>query len=68
MATKTKWVIDPTHSEVAFKIKHLMISNVKGNFSEFEATALTDGDDFSSAEIDVKINKNSHSVLLNLIT
>lgn len=59
MATKTKWVIDPTHSEVAFKIKHLMISNVKGNFSEFEATALTDGDDFSSAEIDVKINTAS---------
>lgn len=59
MATKTKWVIDPTHSEVAFKIKHLMISNVKGNFSEFEATALTDGDDFSLAEIDVKINTAS---------
>lgn len=59
MATKTKWVIDPTHSEVAFKIKHLMISNVKGNFSEFEVTALTNGDDFSNAEINVKINAAS---------
>lgn len=59
MATQTKWVIDPTHSEVAFKIKHLMISNVKGNFSQFEATALTNGDDFSSAEIDVNINAAS---------
>jgi polyisoprenoid-binding protein YceI len=56
MATKTKWVIDPTHSEVAFKIKHLMISNVKGNFAEFDVNVLTDGDDFSNAAISVSIN------------
>jgi len=61
MATKTKWVIDPTHSEVAFKVKHLMISNVKGNFSAFEVNALTDGDDFSHAEINVSINTSSIS-------
>jgi polyisoprenoid-binding protein YceI len=59
MTAKTKWVIDSTHAEVAFKIKHLMISNVKGNFGEFEVTALTDGDDFSTAEINVKINAAS---------
>ena len=28
--TKTKWVIDPLHSEIGFKVKHLMISNVRG--------------------------------------
>jgi len=61
MATKTKWVIDPTHSEVAFKVKHLMISNVKGNFSAFEVNVLTDGDDFSHAEINVSINTSSIS-------
>ncbi|HOW32810.1 MAG TPA: YceI family protein [Bacteroidales bacterium] len=61
MATKTKWVGDPTHSEVAFKVKHLMISNVKGNFSEFSINALTDGDDFSNAEIEVTINTASVS-------
>jgi polyisoprenoid-binding protein YceI len=61
MATKTKWVIDPTHSEVAFKVKHLMISNVKGNFAEFEVNVLTDGDDFSNAEINVSINTSSVS-------
>ena len=59
MTAKTKWVIDPTHAEVAFKIKHLMISTVKGSFGEFEVTALTDGDDFSTAEINVKINAAS---------
>jgi polyisoprenoid-binding protein YceI len=59
MTTKTKWVIDPTHSEVAFKIKHLMISNVKGNFAEFDVNVLTDGDDFSKAEINVSINPAS---------
>lgn len=59
MASKTKWVLDPAHSEVAFKVKHLMISNVKGNFSEFSVNVLTDGDDFSSAMINVSINTAS---------
>ena len=61
MATKTKWVIDPTHSEVAFKVKHLMISNVKGNFSAFDVNVLTDGDNFGNAEINVSINTSSIS-------
>jgi polyisoprenoid-binding protein YceI len=30
--TATKWAIDPTHSEVGFKVKHMMISTVKGHF------------------------------------
>lgn len=52
METKTKWVIDPIHSEIAFKVKHLMITNVKGVFKEFEASIYTTGDDFMSAEVD----------------
>lgn len=44
----TNWKIDPTHSEIQFKVKHLMITTVTGNFNEFDATAVTDGDDFSS--------------------
>ncbi len=59
MATKVKWVIDPVHSEIAFKVKHLMITNVKGVFNEFEASIYTTGDDFMSAEIDVWINPAS---------
>ena len=38
---KTKWGIDPTHSEISFKVKHLMISNVKGVFKEFSADVYT---------------------------
>lgn len=44
-----KWKIDPTHSEVQFKVKHLMITTVTGYFKEFDAEAETEGDDFSSA-------------------
>lgn len=44
----TTWKIDPTHSEVQFKVKHLMITTVTGNFNEFDATAVTEGDDFTS--------------------
>ena len=61
MATKTTWVIDPTHSEIAFKIKHLMISNVKGLFSEFSGQVITEGDDFSTSEISLLINPASIS-------
>ena len=34
--SKTKWVLDPTHSELGFKIKHLMITNVSGFFNSFQ--------------------------------
>ena len=49
---KTKWVLDAAHSEIGFKIKHLMLTNVKGEFKTFEASIYTTGDDFMSAEID----------------
>ncbi|MEI8049590.1 MAG: YceI family protein [Bacteroidota bacterium] len=61
MATKTTWVIDPTHSEIAFKVKHLMISNVKGLFGEFSGQVITDNDDFSTAEINFQLNPASIS-------
>ncbi len=59
MATKTKWVIDPVHSEVGFKVKHLMITNIKGNFSEYDASIYTTGDDILTAEVDFWINAAS---------
>lgn len=49
MAT-TKWVLDPTHSEVEFKIKHLMISTVTGTFSSFAADVTTEAEDFTTAK------------------
>ncbi len=58
MATeKTVWVLDPTHSEVTFKVKHLMISNVKGEFKNFDVTV--DGEDFESSKVNVSIDTGS---------
>lgn len=57
--TRQKWVIDPTHSEIEFKIRHLMVSNVKGSFSEFDASIYTTNDDFMSAEVDCFVNVSS---------
>ena len=45
----TKWTIDGMHSEIGFKVRHMMISNVSGNFGQFTAEAATTGDDFSTA-------------------
>ena len=59
MAKKTKWVIDPAHTEIAFKVKHLMIVNVKGIFTEYNASIYTTGDDFITAEVDFWMNPNS---------
>jgi polyisoprenoid-binding protein YceI len=49
--SKIKWSIDPSHSQVQFKVKHLMITTVTGSFTDFESTVETAGDDFSNAKI-----------------
>jgi polyisoprenoid-binding protein YceI len=48
---RTKWKIDPSHSEIQFKVKHLMITTVTGHFREFDATVEADDPDFSDAVI-----------------
>ena len=53
----TKWVIDPAHSEITFKVKHLMISNVKGEFKTFQANI--DGEDFTTSTISANIDTTS---------
>ena len=50
MENQTKWVLDPTHSEILFKVKHLMITNVKGEFRNFNARITSEGADFSKAK------------------
>lgn len=50
-ATRTKWALDPSHSELVFKVKHLMISNVKGEFQKFNASIEAVGTDFSHARV-----------------
>lgn len=49
MAT-IKWAVDPTHSEVQFKVKHLMITTVTGYFEKFDVQAETEDENFSSAK------------------
>jgi polyisoprenoid-binding protein YceI len=59
MANKTKWIIDPIHSEIGFKVRHLMITNVKGVFRKYDASIYTTGDDFLSAEVDFWVDATS---------
>ena len=47
----TTYKIDAAHSEISFKVKHLMISNVTGNFTDFDATLTANEEDFSDAKI-----------------
>lgn len=54
--TTTKWSLDPSHSEIGFKIKHLMISNVSGNFNKFDVQVETNGDDFANATVTANID------------
>ena len=49
--TATTWVIDPMHSEVQFKVKHLMVSTVTGLFGQYEGKLEMTGDDFEDASI-----------------
>lgn len=59
MSTKTIWNLDPTHSELNFKVRHLMISNVKGSFRDFSGTIESIGDDFSNATVKAVIQTGS---------
>lgn len=56
---KTKWGIDPAHSEFSFKVKHLMITYVRGVFRDVDVMVFTNGDNFLTSEIEVRINAAS---------
>ena len=58
MATKN-WVIDPTHSEIQFKVKHLMITSVSGSFDIFQADVQTENEDFMKAKVSFSADINS---------
>ena len=49
-ATQTLWKIDPTHSEVQFKVKHLVISTVTGSFGTFDGQIEAEGENFENAK------------------
>jgi len=59
-AAATKWTLDPTHSEVQFKIKHLVISTVTGSFNTFAGTLESNSDDdFDNAKVEFSLDVDS---------
>lgn len=59
MNKQTKWTIDQAHSEIAFKVRHLMIAFVKGSFTIFDGSIYTTNNNFLTAQIDIAIDPNS---------
>lgn len=59
MSEKINWVLDPAHSEILFKVKHLMITNVKGEFRNFTAELTSTGNEFDADSIRVTIDASS---------
>ncbi len=59
MSNQTKWSIDQTHSEITFRVRHLMIANVRGSFKTFDASIYTTDKNFLTTEIDLWIDVNS---------
>ena len=57
--TQTKWSLDPTHSQIGFKVKHLMVTNVRGVFKDYNGSVYTTGEDFFNAKLDLSINSGS---------
>jgi len=55
----TKWVLDPAHSEILFKVKHMMIANVRGEFRKFNAEANTDGLNLIGSSVKADIDASS---------
>lgn len=55
----TKWNLDPTHSEITFKVRHMMISNVKGEFRTFNAELESEDDTFKNAKVKATIQTDS---------
>ncbi len=56
---KTTWSFDPAHTKIGFKVKHLMITNVLGSFKEFDGQVITEGNDFTSANVTLSLNSAS---------
>ncbi|QIG90434.1 polyisoprenoid-binding protein [Chryseobacterium sp. POL2] len=55
----TKWLLDPAHSEITFKVRHMMISNVKGQFQNFNAEIEAEDDTFEHAKTTAYIDVDS---------
>ena len=54
------WGIDPAHSEIMFKVKHMMVSTVTGYFDEFEGELSSESDDLENAQITIQRKNRQH--------
>jgi polyisoprenoid-binding protein YceI len=59
LALASTWNIDPDHSNIGFKVRHLMVSNVKGNFDKFTGTVELNDKDITKSKVEVSIDTNS---------
>lgn len=59
IAATTSWHIDPAHSAVSFKVKHMMISDVSGSFRDVQGTVMIDEADLKKSKVDVTIEATS---------
>jgi polyisoprenoid-binding protein YceI len=60
-ATRTKWTLDPVHSEVSFKVRHMMIAHVTGMLTDYNVNVESDPEDFTQAQVSFTGNLNSVS-------
>jgi len=58
---QTNWKVDASHTNVGFEVEHMLIATVEGEFTKFDGTIETNGDDFTEATIDFTIDVNSIS-------
>ncbi|MBL7942590.1 MAG: YceI family protein [Flavobacteriales bacterium] len=57
----TKWNLDPSHSELTFRVKHMMIANLTGKIGSFEVEAESDDEQLTNAKVKVVANMSSIS-------
>ena len=57
----TKWGADPVHTEITFKVKHLMITTVTGHFKKYSVNIETEGNDFNKAS-KIEFNADVNSI------
>ena len=56
---KSTWLIDPTHSEIGFKVKHMMFTNVSGKFNAFSSSIENEDEQFETSKINFSAEVNS---------
>jgi polyisoprenoid-binding protein YceI len=57
--TTSNWSLDKSHSGITFSVRHMMITNVRGSFKDFDAVITADTNDFSNVDATITIEANS---------